>query len=136
MRRENLGDVIIPLSYLAQAYVYGRAALYGEHLQKLAYEGQRDYDLLQGHLSDAAGASLLSVLGYALTYQHQKFRKYVPLAVYALMALNEIKDHRAVDTITQKPFITDWRDLIAIGVGVGLAYVVTAGIDRYVHKHF
>lgn len=118
---------LVEMAGAAQTALYFAGALYGEHLQNLALKGQRDYDFLQGHLSDFGAVAAETALFLGATHylgkragwseRHLKFMECanscIPVAIQSLSEISERWD---------KSFTFDPVDILAYVGGAAAAY--------------
>ena len=118
---------LVEIAGAAQTALYFSGALYGEHLQALAENGLRDYDFLQGHLSDFGAIAAETALNLGAVHywgrrdgwsdKRLRFMEYVLLCIPA--TLHSMKE---ITELMDPNFTFDPVDILAYIGGAVAAY--------------
>jgi hypothetical protein len=113
---ENMGENL----QFAQTPIYVSLLFYGEHLQGLAQAGLRNYDLIQGHLSDfglaAAATSFILLRPTESRLERTILTAFTPVALTL---------HEFFPVLSKEENIFDIRDIACYFVASIAAYVTT-----------
>jgi len=106
-----------------QSIGYGGLAFYGEHLQSLAIAGTRNYDWMQGNLSDFALSAQFVALGQAAFGDSKIGKALSAIAVPTTLTIHEFFPFASGERVY------DVQDIAFFYAGAGLAYLTSELIN-------
>ncbi|MFA6461411.1 MAG: hypothetical protein WCV90_04025 [Candidatus Woesearchaeota archaeon] len=109
---------------LMQYLVYTGTLLYGEHLQSLARAGVRNYDWMQGHLSDFGLSAQFVSLGQ-IAFGDSKLGK----TLSAVAVPTALTIHEFFPLLVPREGCFDLQDIACYYAGAGLAYLTSEFVD-------
>lgn len=139
MKKSTIADAAASAITGLEGLLWLAAGGYGEQLQRLAEQNLRDYDLLQGHLSDVSYGggmmALYALAGHLLPSRlgGREFKKAGVACIAVLGLLVEVTQAFGPE------FTSDVWDLVAYAGGAAVAYVIDKGVwalkDRFLQKN-